>query len=185
MEKSKDKYNKSVNHLHSIKSHSENPISEVSKQPNSQHCFVCGVENEFGLKLDFYQTDLGEVVVDTIIPDRYQGYPGVVHGGIVASMVDEVLGRVHMGEDLEKPRFMFTAKLTVQYRKPVPTNQPLKILGKAIKTKNRTATSTAKILGPDGDILVEANALLINVPEGVINSVNLDDLGWKVYPDQE
>ena len=69
------------------------------KQPNSRNCFVCGVENTYGLNLSFYSTKLGEVTVETVVPDRFQGYPGVVHGGIVASLVDEVLGRAHMGED--------------------------------------------------------------------------------------
>ena len=156
--------------------------TSVLKQPNSRHCFVCGVENDFGLKLDFYQTTLGEVIVETVVPERYQGYPGIVHGGVVASLVDEVLGRVHMGTDIENPRFMYTAKLTVQYRKPVPTNKHIKIVGHAIKTKKRTATSIAEIFGPDGEILVEASAVLINVPDETISSVNMEALGWRVYP---
>jgi uncharacterized protein (TIGR00369 family) len=153
------------------------------KQPNSRHCFVCGVENDFGLRLNFFETNSGEVVVDTVIPDRFQGYPGVVHGGIVASLVDEVLGRVHMGEDPENSRFMYTLKLSVHYRKPVPTNTPIRIIGQAAKSKSKTATSTAKILDQDGHLLVEADALLINMPEENLRSLDYDELGWKVYPD--
>jgi acyl-coenzyme A thioesterase PaaI-like protein len=160
-------------------------FSQTLKQPNSRHCFVCGVENDYGLKLDFYQTGDGTVVVETIVPDQYQGYPGIAHGGIVASLVDEVLGRVHMGTDPENPRFMYTAKLTVQYRKPVPTNQRLTIRGFALKSKKRSATSRAEIIGPGGDILVEADAILINVPTETIKQVDLDTLGWKVYPTLE
>jgi acyl-coenzyme A thioesterase PaaI-like protein len=119
------------------------------------------------------------------VPDHYQGYPGVVHGGIVASLVDEVLGRVHMGSDPEKPRFLYTAKLTIQYRQPVPTNKPIRIVGSGLKQKKRTATSSAKIFGPSGEILVDADALLVNVPDETIDSVDLDELGWRVYPDLE
>jgi uncharacterized protein (TIGR00369 family) len=155
------------------------------KQPNSRHCFVCGVENTHGLKLDFFETGPGEVTVETIVPDRFQGYPGVVHGGIVASLVDEALGRVHMGSDPRNPRFMYTAKLSVQYRKPVPTNQPLKIVAHAVKSKKRTATSVAEIFGPAGELLAEADAVLINIPEDKISNVDLESLGWKVYPDEE
>lgn len=157
----------------------------MKKQPNSRDCFVCGVDNECGLKLEFFQTTPGEVVVDTVLPDHYQGYPGIVHGGIVASLVDEVLGRVHMGNDTGNPRFMYTAKMTIQYRHPVPTGKPIKIIGHSIKTKKRSATSKAEIQGPDGKILVEAEALLINVPEESINSTNLESLGWKVYNSSE
>jgi acyl-coenzyme A thioesterase PaaI-like protein len=158
------------------------PLSGL-KQPNSRHCFVCGVENPFGLMLDFYETAPGEITVETIVPEHFQGYPGIVHGGIVASLVDEALGRAHMGTDPENPRFMYTAKMTIQYRKPVPTNQPIKIVGRAIKSKKFSATSVAEIYNSVGDLLVQSEAVLINVPEEIINSVDLDVLGWRVYPD--
>jgi acyl-coenzyme A thioesterase PaaI-like protein len=151
------------------------------KQPNSKHCFVCGRENPYGLKLNFYETHPGEVVVEYEVPEQYQGYPGVVHGGIVAAMLDEVTGRVHMGGD--PPRFMFTARLEIRYHKNVPVGKRLKIVGYAGKSRERTATATGKIFGPDGELLAEADALLVNVPESVTEEVDLEALGWKVYPD--
>jgi len=152
-----------------------------TKQPNSRKCFACGLENQIGLKLKFYETAPGEVTVDHIVPDAYQGYPGVVHGGVVAAMLDEVAGRTQMGGD--PPRFMFTARLDIRYRHNVPTGQPLRMIGRAGKIKKRTATATAQLFGPDGLLLAEAEALLVNVPEDVIEEVDLEQLGWKVYPD--
>lgn len=151
------------------------------KQPNSKHCFVCGKENPYGLKLEFYEISPGEIVVEYTVPEQFQGYPGVVHGGIVAAMLDEVTGRVHMGGD--PPRFMFTAKLEVRYHKNVPIGKPLRIIGLAGKSKERTAVASGKIFGPDGDLLAEAEAVLVNVPGVVANQVDLEALGWKVYPD--
>ncbi len=151
------------------------------KQPNSKHCFVCGRENPYGLKLKFYETAPGEVEVEYTVPEQYQGYPGVVHGGVVAAMLDEVTGRVHMGYD--PPRFMFTARLDVRYRKNVPVGQPLRIIGHAGKSRERTAFATGQIFGPDGDLLAEAEAVLVNVPDEIKNQVDLEELGWKVYPD--
>ena len=151
------------------------------KQPNSKHCFVCGRENIYGLKLDFFETSPGEVEVRTTVPDQFQGYPGVVHGGIVAAMLDEVTGRTHMGGD--PPRFMFTARLDIRYRKNVPIGQPLRILGHAGKSRESSAVATGQIFGPDGEILAEAEAALVNVPEEITRDVNLEELGWKVYPE--
>ncbi|MFC1996376.1 PaaI family thioesterase [Chloroflexota bacterium] len=151
-------------------------------QPNSRNCFVCGLENEYGLHLRFYETVDGEVIVETTVPDHFQGYPGIVHGGIVASLVDEALGRVHMGS-ADNPRFMFTAKISVSYRKPVPTQEPLRIVAQALKNKRRTATSVCSIYGPDNELLVEANAVLINVPDEMLANADLETLGWKVYPE--
>jgi len=154
----------------------------TSRQPNSRHCFICGLENPFGLKLRFYDTAPGEVTVHHTVPEQYQGYPGVVHGGVVAAMLDEAAGRVYMG-DPQQPRFMYTARMDIRYRKNVPVGQPLKIVGRAVKSRGRTATAAATVLGPDGEILAEAELLLVDVPEGVVDSVDLQAIGWKVYDD--
>jgi acyl-coenzyme A thioesterase PaaI-like protein len=144
---------------------------------------VCGLANSFGLQLRFYESNAGEVSAEYTVPEHYQGYPGVVHGGIVAAMLDEICGRVHMGG--EPPRFMYTARLDIRYRQNVPVGKPLQLIGKAGKSRGRTATSTGKILGPDGTILAEAEALLVNVPEEVVGTANLEALGWKVYEQDE
>lgn len=150
-------------------------------QPNSQHCFVCGLANPVGLHLRFRTTGPGEVEVQHTVPEQYQGYPGVVHGGIVAAMLDETAGRVHMGGD--PPRFMFTAKLEIRYRQNVPVGRPLRLVGKAGKSKGRLATATAFIYDEEDRLLAEADALLIDVPEEMLGGTDLEALGWKVYPE--
>ena len=152
----------------------------TSRQPNSRHCFVCGLENPFGLQLRFFTSAPGEVTVDYTVPEHYQGYPGVVHGGIVAAMLDEATGRVFMG-DPANPRFLYTARLDIRYRKNVPVGQPLKLVGRAGKNKGRMAIATGAIYNVDGELLAEAEALLVDVPSDVINSVDLEAIGWKVY----
>ena len=148
-------------------------------QANSRQCFVCGLENPFGLHLRFYDTAPGEVTVHYTVPQHFQGYPGVVHGGIVAAMLDEVCGRAHMGGD--SPRFMFTARLDVRYRQNVPVGQPLRIVGRATRSKGRSATAVGEIYGPGGVLLAEADALLVDVPQDMIKDADLETLGWKVY----
>ena len=150
-------------------------------QANSRHCFVCGLDNPFGLQLRFYETAPGEVVVEHTLPAEYQGYPGVAHGGIVAAMLDEAAGRAHMGGD--PPRFMYTARLAINYRKPVPVGQPIRLVGRAGKSRNRTAEATSAIYDAGGVLLAEAEALLVDVPPAVLETSNLEELGWKVYPD--
>lgn len=142
---------------------------------------MCGLKNPFGLKLRFYKTGEGEVEVEYTVPEQFQGYPGVVHGGIVAAMLDEVLGRAHMGTNPEQSRFLYTARLEVRYRKNVPVGQPLRIVGRADKSKRRSATSRAVIYGSDGETLAEAEALLIEVPAEMIENADWEALGWKVY----
>ena len=154
-----------------------------SPQPNSRMCFVCGVENSFGLHLRFYDSNPGEVTADVVICEHHQGYPGIVHGGVVAAMLDEGAGRSQMGT-ADNPRFMFTARLEVRYRKNVPVNKPLRLVGRAGLSKARTAEATSAIYDLDGNVLAEADALMVNVPVDMLQSVDLEALGWKVYPDE-
>lgn len=152
------------------------------KQASSRHCFVCGVENPFGLHLSFYEQAPGQVQANVTVPENFQGYPGVVHGGIVAAMLDEITGRSHMG--IEPPRFMYTARLEVRYRKNVPVGKPLRLIGTAGKSRGRTAAASGVIYDQEGNILAEADALLVDIPGEVIENTDLEELGWKVYEDE-
>ncbi|MCX6080806.1 MAG: PaaI family thioesterase [Chloroflexi bacterium] len=151
-------------------------------QPNSKMCFICGLENPVGLKLRIYQTEPGVIETNYTAPEHFQGYPGVLHGGIVATILDEISGRAQMG-DPSAPRFMFTARLEVKYRKNVPTGKLLKIIGKAGRSKGKMAESWAGIYDEQNTLLAEANTMLINVPQEMLDNTNLDLLGWKIYPE--
>jgi acyl-coenzyme A thioesterase PaaI-like protein len=154
------------------------------RQPNSRNCFICGMENPVGLHLHIFETALGEVESIYIAPEHFQGYPGVLHGGIVAALIDEISGRAQMGSDPLDPRFMFTAKLEVKYRKNVPIGRQLKIIGKAGKSRAKSAEAWAGIYDAEtGELLAEGNTLLINVPDEQFDRSRLDELGWKIYPD--
>jgi acyl-coenzyme A thioesterase PaaI-like protein len=166
----------------SMQNDSNQPAGLV--QPNSQHCFVCGVSNPVGLHLRFFETGPGEVTADIILPSHFQGYPGITHGGIIAAMLDEVAGRSHMG-NADNPRFMFTASLKVRYRQNVPIGQPLRLVGKAGASKGRMAEASSAIYAQDGTLLADAAAILVDVPEGMVNNVDLAALGWRVYENKE
>ncbi len=153
-------------------------------QPNSHHCFVCGLKNPFGLKLRFYQTGPGEVTTLYTAPEQFQGYPGVVHGGIVAAILDEVVGRAIMATDPTVSRFMYTARLTLRYRKTVPIGQPLRVVGWIDQDKGLRATAKGKVFDASDQVLAEADGLLVNLPEEVFEGADLESLGWRVYPDE-
>ena len=154
------------------------------RQPSSRHCFICGMENPIGLHLHIYETAPGEVESTYIAPDHFQGYPGVLHGGIVGAIIDEISGRAHMGSDPLNPRFMFTAKMEVKYRRNVPIGKPLKIIGKAGKSRAKSAEASAGIYDAEtNELLAEGNTLLIDIPTDQFDQSRLNELGWKVYPE--
>jgi acyl-coenzyme A thioesterase PaaI-like protein len=152
-------------------------------QPNSKMCFICGLENPVGLKLRIYEVEPGVVETMFTAPQHFQGYPGVLHGGIIATIIDEVSGRSWMRPE-DNPRFMFTAKLEVKYRKNVPIGKPLRIVGKAGASKGRGAEAWAGIYdAASGELLAEGNTVLVNVPEQMLASAgDMEAMGWKVYP---
>jgi acyl-coenzyme A thioesterase PaaI-like protein len=153
------------------------------KQATSRDCFVCGAKNPAGLHMHFYTISPGEVEANYTVSDQYQGYPGVVHGGIIASMMDETIGRVFMEGD--PPRFMVTAELKLRYKKPVPVNTPLILRGHRVKDNGRIGQATGEIIGPEGEILVTGEIIVVNMPGDPMNSEDLKKIGWKVYPEME
>jgi len=151
------------------------------QQPNSAMCFVCGLENPAGLRLVFYETSHDEVMATYNPPDHFQGYPGVLHGGIVASLLDEAGGRVVMIGDHK--HFMLTAKLEVKYRRPTPLGQTLTVYGRLIKRRGRLAQAYAELRLADGTVTAEAELTLADLPGEALPDSDLDRLGWRVYED--
>lgn len=153
----------------------------LTKQPNSKHCFVCGVENHSGLRMAFYHDTNGSVIAEVTVPEQFQGYPGTVHGGIVAAMLDEVATRAAMVEDPND--FKVTARMTLRYRKNVPTGEPLQIIGRIESEGGRASKAVAELRLPDGSLGAEVEVLMVNYPDPFVEGSELERLGWKVYPD--
>jgi len=152
------------------------------KQPGSRTCFVCGRENPVGLKLEFFSQSPGQVRSDLDIPAVYEGYPGVVHGGIIASILDETGGRAFMDDPT---LFMVTAQLNVRYRKPVPSKTPLIALGVAGKRRGRVSYAHSEIRTLEDVVLAEAELVLVDIPKSQLEEWDPETLGWKVYPDKD
>jgi hypothetical protein len=154
------------------------------RQPNSRHCFFCGMENPIGLHLHIYEAAPGEVQSTYTAPDHFQEYPGVLYGGILGAIIDEISGRAHMGSDALNPPFMFTAKMEVKYRKNVPIGKPLKVIGKAGRSREKSGEALVGIYDAEtNELLAEGNTLLIDVPADKFDKSRLNELGWKVYPE--
>ncbi len=151
----------------------------LNQQPNSKMCFVCGLENPSGLQLRFYDNGKDEVAADFTVHPNHQGYPDVVHGGIVAAILDEAGGRTVMAGD--PMRFFMTAKIEIRYRRPVPVGRPLKAVGRLGKLRDRLATATAEIRSAAGEVLAEADLVLTMPPDGLLNTADAERLGWRVY----
>lgn len=152
----------------------------MEKQPNSAMCFVCGVQNPIGLHLSFYDDEEGRVVAHWTPGEEHQGYPGVLHGGIAATLLDEAAGRVLTKKNL----WMATARLELRYRQPVPIGQPLTVIGEIVRLKSRSLEARAEIRLQDGSVAVEATGLYVQIPEERLAGIQEELRFWQVIPDE-
>ncbi len=120
-------------------------------------CFACGKDNPIGLKLEF---ELTEAQYSTVfIPGpEHQSYDGRVHGGIITTLLDEVIaGFVHKSTGKDA----FTARLEVRYRQPVPIGQPLRAVARPIKQKGRMYEMQGELFLADGQLAAEATGKIL------------------------
>ncbi len=121
-------------------------------------CFGCGHSNAQGLKLTFRPMPDGSVESDYVAADTLAGAPGVVHGGIQAALLDEVLGMaVHVAASDPKLSVV-TLDFRLRYRRPTPTGTPLKIRGRLLRVEGTDYLLEGEIVGPTEEVLTRAEA---------------------------
>lgn len=137
------------------------------RQPTSLQCFACGRNNPFGLKLEWYNNyDEKQVETEFTLSDNYCSYPGTVHGGILATILDETSGRAIM-LDNNFERLMVTLKMEVVYKHNTPTNTPLKAVGRVLRDGGSRAQVEAEIVLPDGTVSAKCTAIIFRIPQAV------------------
>jgi uncharacterized protein (TIGR00369 family) len=118
-----------------------------------QRCFGCGLRNDAGLQLVFRQEG-GEIVTEFTPDVRFQGFPGVVHGGILATLLDETLSRTATAEG----RWMMTGRMDVRFRRAAPLGRPLRITARTVSSRSRMVAAAGEIRLADEPTAVIADA---------------------------
>jgi acyl-coenzyme A thioesterase PaaI-like protein len=150
----------------------------IGKQHNSRKCLVCGLKNDLGLKAAFYELDNGELVALFTPIEEHQSYPGRLHGGISGAILDETIGRAILIRD--KDAWGVTVELNMEYKKPVPLNEKLRVVGRITKDSKRLFEGSGEILLANGDIAVKAYGKYIKMPINKIANFDEQDEEWKV-----
>jgi len=138
-------------------------------------CFVCGEKNELGLHAKFYETDDNQLVALISPSDQHQGYPGRMHGGIAATILDETIARsISNGKD--EQLWGVTIELKTRFRKPVPLGLELKVIGRVTNEGSRFFEGTGEIVLPNGEIAVTAEGKYMKMRiDKIANDQSLDD----------
>jgi acyl-coenzyme A thioesterase PaaI-like protein len=161
------------------------PPSHGARQPNSRGCFVCGLANPVGLQMVFHEdSSTGQVQATVTVPDRFRSYPGVVHGGIVATILDEVSGRAIMLATGDSNAFFVTAKTEVRYRRATPVNTPLLAVG-WVERMGQSRVWVRGELRLEGVVLAECKSLIVLPTPDFLAHWGEEESHWRVYSDEE
>lgn len=124
------------------------------------HCFACGKDNPQGMRLKFYvDEEARHAVCQFKLARRYQGPPGHAHGGIIATILDEAMGKVNRLSRV----VALTRAMNVEYLKPVPLGKQLTVTGRARQTQGREHTNVAEITDDQGQVLARSTGKFIAV----------------------
>ncbi len=137
----------------------------VRKQESSKRCFICGIENDFGLKVRFFETDNDELVALFTPQDEHQSYPNRMHGGMSSAILDETIGRAINAGNNGDMIWGVTTELIIKYRRPVPLEQELRAVARITSKNARFFEGEGEILLPDGTVAVFAKGKYFIVPE--------------------
>ena len=148
------------------------------KQQNSKNCLVCGLQNEFGLHASFFELDNRELLALFTPRDVHQSYPNRLHGGIASAILDETIGRAVM---IDHPgQFGVTVDISVRFKKPLPLDRQLQVIGRITSDSKRFFEGTGEILLDDGSIAVEAEGRYLKMDLEKIADFDYEEQQWKV-----
>jgi uncharacterized protein (TIGR00369 family) len=124
------------------------------------YCFACGKNNPDGMRLRFsYDEERHRFVCRFRLSKRYTGPPGHAHGGIIATILDEAMGKVNKLRHV----VALTSTITVDYLKPVPLNKPLRVESREVRVRRRYHTNAAEILNQKGEVLARSKGIFIAI----------------------
>jgi len=123
-------------------------------------CFACGKKNPIGLQLEF-RTEGEDYVADFTPAKEHQGFEGIVHGGIVATILDEAMAKLAWDTGMRA----VTARLSVNYKKPARVGEKITVRGRMVEKKSRTVECRAELIGETTGLIADAEATLMYVKE--------------------
>jgi uncharacterized protein (TIGR00369 family) len=136
----------------------------IRLEPNRLNkCFGCGGDNAGGMKLTFEQDNANRRIVGRfVLGERFQGGAGFAHGGIIATLLDEAMGKVCRFRDLRA----VTAELMVEYLKPVSVDKEIVVEGHEVEQKGRNLFMAGEIRNSEGIVLARGRGRFVVLRPG-------------------
>jgi len=154
-------------------------LNVTRKQPNSKMCFVCGLENSFGLKSRFYELEDGQLMAIFKPSNEHQGYPGRLHGGIAATILDETIGRaimaLHSGN-----LWGVTIDFSMKLRQPVPMDEEVRVVARIVSESKRSFVGEGEIILADGRVAIQGKGKYLKMAIEQIADFDHEGGDWSV-----
>jgi uncharacterized protein (TIGR00369 family) len=125
--------------------------------PGYKNCFVCGKDNPISLNIKFYE-DGNEIKAEFIPEEKHQGFKGIVHGGILFSILDEIMGRTAV---INNRGMTMTVEINIKYRKKAKVGEKIIFTAQMTKDLGRMIEAKGKAYSEDGNLLVGAKGKFI------------------------
>jgi uncharacterized protein (TIGR00369 family) len=129
-------------------------------------CYGCGQGNRSGLRMVFAHGEDGSAECRYTAADHLAGAPGVIHGGVQATLLDEAMGHAIHFADPDPELDIVTVDFALRYRRPAPVGVPLRIRGKLLRAEGRDFFVSGEIVSPAGEVLTTADARWRSVRRG-------------------
>ena len=139
------------------------PNIEAVNWVNDHHCFGCGRLNEHGLQLTFYRNEDGNGVWAPFTPTAaFEGYGGIIHGGIICTLLDEVMA----WSLYRQQTWAVTGQLNTRFRKPVEVGVPVRLVGRLEEHRGRLLQVRGELRRESDDVLLaESSGTFMRVPD--------------------
>jgi len=155
----------------------------MDKKHNSNNCMVCGIKNEFSLGARFYELDNKELACTFETKEFHQSYPGRLHGGMAAAILDETVGRAI--DNLEPGTWAVTVELNVKYKKPIPINANLKAIGRITSNSRKIFEAEGEIILPDGTTAATCWGKYLKMTDKVMAEEAFSENEWFVLDETD
>jgi acyl-coenzyme A thioesterase PaaI-like protein len=142
------------------------------------NCFACGTLNEHGLHLALH-VERRRSWCELALDRRFEGWDGIAHGGILCTLLDEVMAWALVGDD----NWGLTARLSVDFRRQVQVDHPIRAEGWITRSRRRIVDTAGRLLDPSSDVeLATATAVYVAADEGRKRAMR-ERYGFRLLPD--
>jgi uncharacterized protein (TIGR00369 family) len=140
-------------------------------KPRKNHCFGCGHDNPQGMRLKFtLDEESRQAICHFKLSRKYTGPPGHSHGGIIATILDEAMGKVNKFRNV----LALTSSMEIKYLKPVPLGQALTVTAQEQSVDGRRHINMAEIINAKGDVLARSTGTFIAIdPEKMFTRLGI------------